>query len=195
MRISAWITKISKGNPKVLVFGFLFTATIMSGFLSNFGTLIMVYGIIIMFLKSAGLKPGESRLGKCLMIGLPFACGNGGFISPAGSPGNLIAQSLLQANGYDITFLQWFLMCTPFSLIMCLMVCVSLLLIFKPEAMPVEAQQSVMEAREKLGPMESRETKAIVISDKNTLDYAVSTSQAGKRITGLQDRIKEFVAQ
>ena len=106
MRISAWITKISKGNPKVLVFGFLFTATIMSGFLSNFGTLIMFYGIIIMFLKSAGLKPGESRLGKCLMIGLPFACGNGGFISPAGSPGNLIAQSLLQANGYDITFLE-----------------------------------------------------------------------------------------
>ena len=73
MRISAWITKVSKGNPKVLVFGFLFIATIMSGFLSNFGTLIMFYGIIIMFLKSAGLRPGESQLGKCLMIGLPFA--------------------------------------------------------------------------------------------------------------------------
>jgi len=163
MRISAWITKISKGNPKILVFGFLFTATIMSGFLSNFGTLIMFYGIIIMFLKSAGLKPGESRLGKCLMIGLPFACGNGGFISPAGSPGNLIAQSLLQANGCDVSFLQWFLMCTPFSLIMCFMVCVSLLLIFKPEAMPLEAQQSVLDAKAQLGPMESKETKAIVI--------------------------------
>ena len=142
MRISAWITKVSKGNPKTLVFGFLFIATLMSGFLSNFGTLIMFYGIIFMFLKSAGLKPGESRLGKCLMIGLPFACGNGGFISPAGSPGNLIAQSLLQAQGVDVSFLQWFVMCLPFALIMCLLVSISLILIFKPEAMPAEGKEA-----------------------------------------------------
>ena len=163
MRISAWITKVSKGNPKTLVFGFLFIATLMSGFLSNFGTLIMFYGIIFMFLKSAGLKPGESRLGKCLMIGLPFACGNGGFISPAGSPGNLIAQSLLQAQGVDVSFLQWFVMCLPFALIMCLLVSISLIVIFKPEAMPMEAQQAVFAEKDKLGPMEGKEKKAIVI--------------------------------
>ena len=163
MRISAWITKVSKGNPKTLVFGFLFIATLMSGFLSNFGTLIMFYGIIYMFMKSAGLKPGESRLGKCLMIGLPFACGNGGFISPAGSPGNLIAQSLLQAQGVDVSFLQWFVMCLPFALIMCLLVSISLIVIFKPEAMPMEAQQAVFAEKDKLGPMEGKEKKAIVI--------------------------------
>lgn len=163
IRISAWITKISKGNAKLLVFGFLFAANIISGFLSNFGTLIMFYGIILMFLKAAGLKPGESRLGKCLMIGLPFACGNGGFISPAGSPGNLIAQSLLLQQGYDISFLNWFLMATPFSLIMCFFVCMALILIFKPEQLPDVARQSVMAEKEKLGPMESKEKKAIVI--------------------------------
>ncbi len=163
MRISAWITKVSKGNPKILVFGFLFTATLLSGFLSNFGTLIMFYGIIIMFLRSAGLRPGQSRLGKCLMIGLPFACGNGGFISPAGSPGNLIAQSLLQQAGFEISFLQWFLMCIPFSIIMSLMVCISLIAIFKPEPMPAEAQEAVFTESRKLGEMEGREKKAIII--------------------------------
>ena len=163
MRISAWITKVSKGNPKILVFGFLYAATIISGFMSNFGTLIMFYGIIIMFLKAAGLKPGESRLGKCLMIGLPFACGNGGFISPAGSPGNLIAQSLLINQGFDITFLKWFLMCTPFALIMCFLVSVSLIAIFKPEPMPTEAMEAVYEAKQKLGPVGGNEKKAIII--------------------------------
>ena len=163
VRISAWITKISRGNAKILVFGFIFAANIISGFLSNFGTLIMFYGIIFMFLKSAGLQPGKSRLGKALMIGLPFACGNGGFISPAGSPGNLIAQSLLQQAGYDISFLNWFLMATPFSLAMCLMVCIALILWLKPEPLPLEAQQAVMLEKEKLGPMESREKKAIII--------------------------------
>ena len=43
MRISAWITRLSKGNPRVLVFGFTFAVCIMSGFLSNFATLIMFY--------------------------------------------------------------------------------------------------------------------------------------------------------
>ena len=163
MRISAWITRVSKGNPKILIFGFLFTATMFSGFLSNFGTLIMFYGIIIMFLRSAGLKPGQSQLGKCLMIGLPIACGNGGFISPAGSPGNLIAQSLLQQAGFEISFLQWFLMYIPFSIIMSLMVCISLIAFFKPEPMPVEAQEAVFAESRKLGVMEGREKKAIVI--------------------------------
>jgi sodium-dependent dicarboxylate transporter 2/3/5 len=163
MRISAWITKVSKGNPKFLIFGFIFVATLMSGFLSNFGTLIMFYGIVIMFLRSAGLRPGESQLGKCLMIGLPFACGNGGFITPAGSPGNLIAQSLFLEAGHDISFLKWFLMCVPFPLIMALLVSISLIVIFKPEPMPVEAQKAVLAEKEKLGPMESKEKKAIVI--------------------------------
>ena len=163
MRISAWITKISKGDPKLLVFGFLFAATILSGFLSNFGTLIMFYGIIVMFLRAADLRPGESQLGKCLMIGLPFACGNGGFITPAGSPGNLIAQSLLLQEGYDISFLQWFVMCAPFALIMCFLVSVALIAIFKPEPMKQEAMDSIRDANARLGPMQGNEKKAIVI--------------------------------
>ncbi len=163
LRISAWLTKISKGNPKVLVFGFVFVATLISGFLSNFGTLIMFYGIVIMFLKAAGLEPGKSQLGKCLMIGLPFACGNGGFLTPAGSPGNLIAQSLFLEAGADISFLKWFLMCVPFPLIMALMVSLCLCAIFKPEPMPIESQKAVLAEKEKLGDMEGREKKAIVI--------------------------------
>ena len=156
VRISAWITKISKGNAKVLVFGFLFAANIISGFLSNFGTLIMFYGIIISFLKSAGLKPGESRLGKCLMIGMPFACGNGGFISPAGSPGNLIAQSLLLQNGYDMSSLNEVLMATPLSLIICPIVCKVLVVIFKPAALPVVAHQTLMAKTETLALMDAK---------------------------------------
>lgn len=76
LRISAWITKISKGNPKILVFGFTLATCVISGFLSNFATLIMFYGIVMMFLKVSGCKPGESRLGRCLMIGLPMAAGH-----------------------------------------------------------------------------------------------------------------------
>ena len=124
LRISAWITRISKGDPRVLVFGFTLAACVISGFLSNFATLIMFYGIVMMFLKVSGCKPGESALGRCLMIGLPMAAGTGGIITPAGSPGNLIAMELISAQGVEITFLQWFLMMSPFAIIACLIIVV-----------------------------------------------------------------------
>ena len=163
MRISAWITRLSKGNPKVLVFGFTFAVCAMSGFLSNFATLIMFYGIVMMFLKVSGCKPGESALGRCLMIGLPMAAGTGGIISPAGSPGNLIAMELLNAQGEEITFLGWFLMMSPFAIIACLILCVFLCLMFKPERLTPEACQVVQETKNELGKMNQKEILAIVI--------------------------------
>lgn len=175
MRISAWITKLSKGNPKVLVFGFTFAVCIMSGFLSNFATLIMFYGIVMMFLKLCGRKPGESNLGKCLMIALPAAAGTGGFISPAGSPGNLIALSLLEAQGVTITFLDWFLMCTPFALLICLFLAIALCAIFKPEPLPVEAAQAVLDRRAELGAMEKKERMAIIIIAATVILWFAST--------------------
>lgn len=163
LRISAWITKISKGNPKILVFGFTLATCVISGFLSNFATLIMFYGIVMMFLKVSGCKPGESRLGRCLMIGLPMAAGTGGIITPAGSPGNLIAVELLAAQGINITFLQWFLMMTPFAIIASLILCVFLCAMFKPERLTDEACQVVQQTKDELGPMIRKEKIAIAI--------------------------------
>ncbi|MBR2831870.1 MAG: anion permease [Oscillospiraceae bacterium] len=175
LRISAAITKVSKGNPKVIVYGFNFAACIISGFLSNFGTLIMFYGIILMFLTLSGRKPGESGLGRCLMIGLPMACGTGGFISPAGSPGNLIAQSLLGAEGINITFLNWFLMCTPFALLAVFFMSFMLIRLFKPEPLPQEAADAVKDKRDELGPWDRKEKLAMIIIGVTIILWFVST--------------------
>jgi sodium-dependent dicarboxylate transporter 2/3/5 len=175
LRISAFITKISKGNPKVIVYGFAFATCIISGFLSNFATLIMFYGIVLSFLKMSGRKPGESNLGKCLMIALPASSGIGGFISPAGSPGNLIAITLLQKEGVTVTFLEWFLMCAPFSLLMTFLLCFFLCLIFKPEPLPPEAAAVVLESRRALGNMSKKEKMAITIISTTVALWFAST--------------------
>ncbi len=163
LRISAWLTKISKGNPKILVFGFGLATCIISGFLSNFATLIMFYGIVMMFLKVSNCQPGKSNLGRCLMIVLPMAAGTGGIISPAGSPGNLIAMSLYEAQGVTVRFLDWFLMMTPFAIIAVVIMCISLILLFKPEHLSEEACKSVQETKDELGPMNRKEIIAIAI--------------------------------
>ncbi|MDR1875831.1 MAG: anion permease [Synergistaceae bacterium] len=163
MRVSATITRMSRGNPKMIVYGFGFAACIFSGFLSNFGTLIMFYSIILAFLKACDLKPGESRLGKCLMIVLPAAAGTGGFISPAGSPGNLIAQSILLQQGIDLKFLHWFLIATPFSLLIIFFLCFCLCALFKPEPLPEEAERMIMEKHAEAGPMSVKEKIACTV--------------------------------
>jgi sodium-dependent dicarboxylate transporter 2/3/5 len=174
-RISAFITKISKGNPKVIIYGFTFATCIISGFLSNFATLIMFYGIVLAFLKTSGRKSGESNLGRCLMISLPAAAGIGGFISPAGSPGNLIALSLLEKEGVTITFLHWFLMCTPFALLMSFLLCFFLCLIFKPEPLPEEAAEVVYRQREEIGDMNRKEKLALYIIGATVALWFAST--------------------
>ena len=163
MRISTKITRLSKGNPKTIVYGFALATVSVSGILSNFGTLIMFYGITIMFLELSGRKPGESDLGRCLMIVLPMAAGVGGFITPAASPGNLIALSLLNAQGINVKFLDWFLICTPFAYIATLLLATMVIVIFKPESLPKDAQESVFDAYNKLDPISPSEKKAMII--------------------------------
>ncbi|MDR3332297.1 MAG: anion permease [Synergistaceae bacterium] len=175
MRVSALITKVSKGDPRIIVYGFGFATCIFSGFLSNFGTLIMFYSITMAFLKMCDRKPGESGLGKCLMIVLPAAAGTGGFISPAGSPGNLIAQSILLQQGIDLKFLHWFLIATPFSLLIILFLCTCLCIMFKPERLPEEAQRAVMEKHKEAGPMTFKEKAACVIIAITVLLWFSST--------------------
>jgi sodium-dependent dicarboxylate transporter 2/3/5 len=163
MRVSAAITRISRGNPKIIVYGFGLATCAFSGFLSNFGTLIMFYSIVLAFLKACDLKPGESRLGKCLMIVLPAAAGTGGFISPAGSPGNLIAQSILLQQGIDLKFLHWFLIATPFSLLTIFFLCFCLCFLFKPEPLPEKARRVVLEKHAEAGPITLKEKAACAI--------------------------------
>jgi sodium-dependent dicarboxylate transporter 2/3/5 len=162
-RISAAIMRVSKGNAKVIVVGFGLACAIISGFMSNFGTLIMFYGIVIPFLKLSHCEPGKSGLGKCLMIILPMSAGTGGFISPAGSPGNLIAQALMLEQGVDVTFLYWFLMATPFALIAVILMAIALIVLFKPEDLNTEAQQGVLDEHKLLGPWERSELGALII--------------------------------
>jgi sodium-dependent dicarboxylate transporter 2/3/5 len=97
------------------------------------------------------------------MISLPAAAGSGGFISPAGSPGNLIALSLLEKEGVTITFLDWFLIATPFALLICFFLSFFLCRFFKPEPLPVEASEAVFKQRHDLGDMNKKEKLAIAI--------------------------------
>ncbi len=162
-RIAAWLTKISKGKGKTLVFGFILVAAILSGFMSNFGTLILFCTIIVAFLKATDQSPGMSGIGRALMLGLPLSCCAGGLIAPSGSPGNLIAMQYLEEAELSVSFGGWFVAWFPFVLVLMIILSLILCMLFKPENLPFEKMQSVINEAKELGPMTRKEKLVIIV--------------------------------
>jgi len=163
MRMAAWIMKVSKGNPKVIVYGFTFATALISGVVSNFAAVAMFAGVALAFLRSADIKPGKSNLGRCLMISLPAAAGIGGFFTPAASSINIIALQFMNQAGFSIRFLDWFLISAPFVFLTCFLLSFFLCLFFKPEPTSEELQRAVAQQHNKIGNISRKERLTIVI--------------------------------
>ncbi|MBQ9069251.1 MAG: anion permease [Eggerthellaceae bacterium] len=168
LRICHALTSRTKSNPSALVIAMMFACGIVSAFLSNLATCIVFLSIAHGLLEANNTKPGESNLGRCLMIGLPAASGIGGLMTPAGTPGNALIIGLLQSEaGIDITFLQWIGLFAPIGLFTILVASVWITRVFKPEKVSDEAiadlESRLAEAGNKLTPIEKRTLAIIAI--------------------------------
>lgn len=111
----------------VIIFGIV--TALMSAFVSNIATLILMSSIGCSLLEAMDEKPGESIIGRTLMLLVAAASMFGGCALISGSPyGNAIAISMMEnaSDGtYTISYAQWaffgvitFIICiVPFCMI------------------------------------------------------------------------------
>ena len=168
LRICHALTNKTKSNPAALVIAMMFACGIVSAFMSNLATCIVFLSIAHGLLEANGAKPGESNLGKCLMIGLPAASGIGGLMTPAGTPGNALIIGLMQSEaGIDVTFLQWVGLFAPMGLFAILIASIWITRVFKPErvsdAAIADLESRLAEAGKELTPVEKRTLAIIAI--------------------------------
>jgi sodium-dependent dicarboxylate transporter 2/3/5 len=163
LRISSTLIKWSKGDSRKLVIGFAFATAITSSIMSNLATCILYLGLVQALLRANNSKPGESNLGKCLMIIIPACSGVGGFITPAGTPGNVLVISMLSNVGIEIGFLQWTILAAPLALLTVLICGLWITAIFKPEPISQEAAAVLEAKRAELGAMSTQEKKTVII--------------------------------
>ena len=78
------------------------------------------------------LGPKRSNLKRCLLMVVPACAGIGGFITPAGTPANLLLLSILESSGTPITFAQWCMIGAPVGILTALAFLCSVLLHFRP---------------------------------------------------------------
>lgn len=163
LRITAAIIRLTKGRASWIILGSCAVSALLSGIMSSLATCALFFGIVNTMLKTALCRPGESRLGKALMIALPVSCGVGGFLTPAGTPGNVLMMELAGGYGIHITFAQWTAVGFPIGMLTVLLAALWLPVVFRPEDVPAASQELIFAQRSKLGPWTAYEKKTVAV--------------------------------
>lgn len=155
-RITGTVLKASGSHPKMLVMLVALIVALFSAFVSSLATCALFTSLISAALRASGIEPKKSSLGKDLMLVIPACAGIGGFMSPAGTPANVLVMDMLAAEGHPITFLQWCLIGFPVGLMATVLFALSVILLFQPE-------ESLLHSPESPAPLQGRDDTILAV--------------------------------
>ena len=155
-------------KPSALIAGFMLAAALLSMWISNTATAIMMTPIALSV--AAGIEgsgdSGARPFTFALLLGIAYACSVGGLGTPIGTPTNLIVLGYLNEHGgYDIGFAQWLSFGLPVVLVMIPLIWFILTRVaFKmPRSAGAETRTLVREKLAALGPTTSPEWRTMFV--------------------------------
>jgi len=131
-RIAMNIVKVVGFSPGRLIFGFMAATAVLSAFVSNTATTVMMMPIglaIITHVIDEGKKEGLDKqidfspenfaFGLNLMLGIAYAASIGGIATLIGTPPNTVLAGYLQKTyGFEITFARWLMVGVPLVVVL-----------------------------------------------------------------------------
>jgi sodium-dependent dicarboxylate transporter 2/3/5 len=131
-RIAMNIVKVVGFSPARLIFGFMVATAVLSAFVSNTATTVMMMPIGLAIIshvveegkregldKKIDLSPEGFAFGLNLMLGIAYAASIGGVATLIGTPPNtVLAGYLTKTYGYEITFVDWLKVGVPLVVVM-----------------------------------------------------------------------------
>ena len=114
-RVAINMVNLFGGNSsRRLVFGFMAAAALLSMWISNTATTLMLLPVALAVLE----RSEDKNLATPLLLGIAFASNVGGIGTPIGTPPNLIFREIyFEATGNEIGFLTWMSWGVPVVLI------------------------------------------------------------------------------
>ena len=114
-RVALTMVKLFGGSSsKRLVFGFMAAAALLSMWISNTATTLMLLPVAMAVLE----KAPDKKLAIPLLLGIAYASSIGGIGTPIGTPPNLVFQQVYaETVGSEIGFLTWMSWGVPVVLI------------------------------------------------------------------------------
>ncbi len=102
-------------SPKRLLMGFMAAAALLSMWISNTATTLMLLPVMLAVLDSCS----DKRIGVPLLLGTAYAASVGGLGTPIGTPPNLIFMSVYaETTGTEPGFIEWMSWGLPVVLVM-----------------------------------------------------------------------------
>lgn len=152
-RVAALVCKISKGDSKRLVLGFMIATAVISAFVDNLPLVAVMLPIAYKVLD-ANETPwgGKSALAKTLVIGIIMAAYIGGWITPVGCIMNILVQGYLaSAFGITVSFVQWIIMGSITAVISLPLCWIALVAVLKPESLEPGVTDVLIKEADDLG--------------------------------------------
>ena len=118
-RLALGLLKRAPQTSFGLLATFMLTTALISMFISNTSTALIMAPIAIAVIAAAGIKEGETEgFPGAVMMGIAFAASLGGLGTLVGSPTNPIAAGLIEKSlGVQISFAEWALYGVPVVLV------------------------------------------------------------------------------
>jgi sodium-dependent dicarboxylate transporter 2/3/5 len=154
-RITLWI--LSKGklaeSTKGLLLVMMGISALLSMWISNTATTAMMLPIGLGLLSTLGIRPGESRYGTILLLGIAYAASIGGVGTLIGTPPNAIAVGILSKYNFStLSFLEWMKVGLPYVFIFIPLSWFILIKLFPPEIRFLPGgKEQILQERKKLG--------------------------------------------
>ena len=175
-RVALWIVSIMGDQPRRVVFGFMLGTAVLSMWISNTATVMLMLPIAVSVLAQSdaqGGDPNEQRkFNVALLLGIAYAASIGGMGTLIGTPPNVAFRAIYgnefpvhDAATPEISFFRWMLMALPFALIF-LVVAWWLLtrVIFRlPDGSLLGGRDVIGEQRRELGPVSKAEFRTAVV--------------------------------
>ncbi len=122
-RIALGIMMAFGASPRRLLLGFLTASAVLSMWVSNTATAIMIVpiGLALVHRSDAELKSGQARkLAQALMLGTAYGCSIGGIATLIGTPPNMVMARMAAQTFPELApigFARWFLLAFPLAVL------------------------------------------------------------------------------
>lgn len=167
-RIALTVLRFSGTRPSRLVLGFMVATAVISMWVSNTATAVMMLPIGSSVLATLSARRGrtDKKLSAALMLGIAYAATIGSFGTIIASPPNALLIGYLNAtHGIQINFAQWMAVGVPLTIVFLTIAWLWLTkVVFRTADEPIEGEASLIKNElERLGPISRAEIRVMCI--------------------------------
>ncbi len=196
-RIALTIVSLTGTNANGIVLGFMIATAVMSMWISNTATTIMMLPIALSVIalltesRIAADNPdkaiGMANFSKTIMLGIAYAASLGGMATLIGTPPNVVFKAYMLKNGFEVNFFQWMLVGVPLMVLLVILTyIVNVKIIFPNRLGKFEGAKELIDGELKALGKPSKAEKRVFWLFMATVALWISSGFINKAIPGLK---------